>query len=389
MYSNAAAKGMKMNDSRIDFLYLSEQAMIDAGVRDIRRAIDVMEETLVLLADGDYMMAGKNGDSHGAMISFPAQPVHEGMPADGPDRRFMAMPAYLGGRFRRTGVKWYGSNMENRAKDLPRSIHVFVLNDTVTGAPLAMMSANLLSAYRTAAVPNVATKHLAVENVETVAIIGPGVVSSTTFEGLHSLRPMIKHVRIKGRSAASAERAADQYRKTYPSLESVTIVGSEEDAVAGAQVVITAANASPAGSSEFPFIRGDWLEPGVLVLAPGAVAFDDAFMKDVRKVVDYSGLYHAWDEEYGTQAAYDQIGIIGSRFLALQQQGLFPEGSVSQMGDISSGRAPGRTDGAEKIIFSAGGMPVEDVAWAADLYDFARKNGIGQSLNLWETPAAY
>lgn len=389
MYSIAAAKGLQMNDSRIDFRYLSEQAMIDAGVRDIRRAIDVMEETLELLADGDYMMGGKNGDSHGAMISFPTEPVHEGMPTDGPDRRFMAMPAYLGGRFRRTGVKWYGSNMENREKDLPRSIHVFVLNDTDTGAPLAIMSANLLSAYRTAAVPNVATKHLAVDNVDTAAIIGPGVVSSTTFEGLHSLRPDIKHVRIKGRSAASAERAAQQYRDTYPSLESVTIVGSEQEAVTGAQVVITAANASPAGSSEFPFIKGEWLEPGVLVLAPGAVAFDDGFLQDVRKVVDYHGLYHAWDEEYGTQTAYDQIGIIGSRFLALQQDRLFPVGSVAQMGDISSGRTPGRVSPEEKIIFSAGGMPVEDVAWATDLYDYARENSIGQALNLWETPAAY
>ena len=112
----------------INFRYLSEQDMIAAGVTDITRCTDVMEEALILLRNGDYRMAGENGNSHGAMITFPKDPEHEGMPSDGPDRRFMAMPAYLGGRFRTTGVKWYGSNTENRTKGQPRSIHLFTLS---------------------------------------------------------------------------------------------------------------------------------------------------------------------------------------------------------------------------------------------------------------------
>jgi len=77
------------------------------------------------------------------------------MPIMTTDRRFMAMPAYLGGEFFKAGVKWYGSNIANRDKDLPRSILMFMLNDVDTGAPLALMSANLLSAYRTGAIPGV------------------------------------------------------------------------------------------------------------------------------------------------------------------------------------------------------------------------------------------
>ena len=53
------------------------------------------------------------------------------------------MPAYLGGRFQTSGVKWYGSNIANREKGLPRSILTMILNDIDTGAPLAFMSANL------------------------------------------------------------------------------------------------------------------------------------------------------------------------------------------------------------------------------------------------------
>ena len=96
---------MAIDGTAITFRYLSEPDMIAAGVTDIARCVDVMEETLILLNKGDYMMAGLNHNSHGAMISFPEKPAFEGMPADGPDRRFMAMPAYLGGRFNNTGVK--------------------------------------------------------------------------------------------------------------------------------------------------------------------------------------------------------------------------------------------------------------------------------------------
>lgn len=100
--------------TEINFRYLSEPDMIEAGVGDVVRCTDVMEEALVLLRQGDYRMAGENGNSHGAMITFPQDPEFDGMPKDGPDRRFMAMPAYLGGRFGTSGVKWYGSNAENR-----------------------------------------------------------------------------------------------------------------------------------------------------------------------------------------------------------------------------------------------------------------------------------
>lgn len=93
------------NSTRIDFLYLSEPDMVEAGVTDFAKCVETMEETLILLADGDYRMAGASANSHGAQINFPDNPIHEGMPANGPDRRFMAMPAYLGGRFNGAGVK--------------------------------------------------------------------------------------------------------------------------------------------------------------------------------------------------------------------------------------------------------------------------------------------
>ncbi|HJC31054.1 MAG TPA: ornithine cyclodeaminase, partial [Candidatus Anaerobutyricum faecale] len=139
----------------VDFLYLNEEDMVKAGVKDMPGCIGAIEEMFRLMKKGDYRMGGANGNSHGVMMVFPESSPFPNMPTDGPDRRFMAMPAYLGGKFDMAGMKWYGSNIENHKKGLPRSILMLTLNDKDTGAPVAYMSANILSAYRTGAVPGV------------------------------------------------------------------------------------------------------------------------------------------------------------------------------------------------------------------------------------------
>ena len=53
-----------MSDTRIDFLYLNEKDMIDAGVLDAGHCVETMEEVLCLLAKGDVLMGGKNRREH-------------------------------------------------------------------------------------------------------------------------------------------------------------------------------------------------------------------------------------------------------------------------------------------------------------------------------------
>ena len=376
-------------NTAITYLHLSEPEMIAAGVTDSARCVDVMEETLILLAQGDYRMAGQSANSHGAQINFPADPVHAGMPADGPDRRFMAMPAYLGGRFNATGVKWYGSNVDNRATGLPRSIHLFILNDTVTGAPKAIMSANLLSAYRTGAVPGVGVKHLALIDATTVGIIGPGVMSRTCFDSAISQRPGIRHVKIKGRSAASTERAAGWLRAKYPQLESVEVVDSEQAAIEGSDILIAGTSTSPEGPAGFPYFKREWLKPGALVLAPAAARFDDGFLtsEEANLVIDYDGLYAEWFHENGPGVAYEDLfGIPGNRWWDMKEEGQIPAEKLVNIGDIAAGRLPGRTSDDQIFLYSVGGMPVEDVAWATEIYLNAMERGIGTELTLWDEP---
>ena len=58
-------------NSEVSFLYLSEEDMVDAGVLNAARCVDVMEEALGLMEDGDFIMGGPYNDAHGLMLYFP------------------------------------------------------------------------------------------------------------------------------------------------------------------------------------------------------------------------------------------------------------------------------------------------------------------------------
>lgn len=373
-----------VDDARIDFLYLSEPDMIAAGVTDMAECVVTMEETLRLVGIGDYRMAGPEANSHGAMVTFPASPEHAGMPQDGPHRRFMAMPAYLGGEFHKAGCKWYGSNIDNRERGLPRSILMFTLSDPDTGAPIAHMSANLLSAYRTGAVPGVGAKYLARTDARSVGIIAPGVMNQTTLEAFVSVCPLLDRVKVKGRSARSTESFTSWARERFPSI-TVEVVETDEDAVRDSDLV-TIAPTSPAGSENYTRLRREWLKPGAFVSLPADIMIDDDLVHGARHVADHIGLYHQWHQEV-PHPAHEHIGLLGMFLLDRIEDGRLPRTVLENLPDIINGSATGRRDDDEIILFSVGGMPVEDVAWASHVYDTARERGIGTELNLWSSPA--
>ncbi|CAI3806360.1 Alanine dehydrogenase [Pseudomonas sp. MM223] len=224
-------------DTRIDFIYLSEQDMIRAGVTDMPACVDTMEEMFGLLYQGDYRMAGPNSDSHGAMITFPEHSPFPNMPKPTADRRMMAMPAYLGGNFQTAGAKWYGSNIANREKGLPRSILMFTLNDADTGAPLAHMSANLLSAYRTGAIPGVGARHLARKDAKVIGLAGPGVMGKTTVAAFMAVCPLIDTIKIKGRGQKNLDAFVAWVKTTFPQITHVQVVETLEEVVRGSDLV--------------------------------------------------------------------------------------------------------------------------------------------------------
>ncbi|QGF25080.1 ornithine cyclodeaminase [Raineyella fluvialis] len=370
----------------IDFRYLSEQDMIAAGVTDMAACIDTMEEMFALLAAGDYRMAGANNDSHGAMVTFPDVSPFPTMPKNTADRRFMAMPAYLGGSFGTTGVKWYGSNVDNRAKGLPRSILMFTLNDTDTGAPLAFMSANLLSAYRTGAVPGVGARYLARPDAEVIGIAGPGVMARTALRAFLVACPGIHTVKVKGRGRASLEAFVNWIAAELPQITTVTVVDELEDVVRGSDIVTYCTSGEEGDPSTYPLVKREWVKPGAFLVMPSLCEIDEGMeAADVRKVVDASGLYEAWASETNGPT-HHSIPIIGCKFTDMIEDGRMTRDQMEDLGRIVNGELPARRDDEEIVLMSVGGMPVEDVAWGTTVYHRAVELGIGTPLRLWDAP---
>lgn len=373
-------------NTKIDFIYLSEEDMIKAGVTDMAQCVDTMEEMFGLLHHGDYRMAGPNNDSHGAMISFPDESPFPTMPKPMADRRLMAMPAYLGGNFQTSGVKWYGSNIANRERGLPRSILLMILNDIETGAPLAFMSANLLSAYRTGAIPGVGARHLARKDAKVIGLLGPGVMGKTTVASFMAVRPNVDTIKIKGRGQKNLDAFVEWVKENYPQLKNVHVVDSVEEVVRGSDLVSYCNSGEVGDPSKYPMVKHEWVKPGAFLAMPASCMLDDGMSSDnVRKVMDSIGLYKAWYEEV-PKPAHHTIPLVGMRFMDMIDDKLMSESDLEDLGAIVAGDTPARQNDEEIIIMSVGGMPVEDVAWATVVYRNAIEKGIGVPLNLWDTP---
>ncbi len=372
--------------TRIDFLYLSEPDMIRAGVTDMASCVDTMEEMFGLLHRGDYRMAGANNNSHGSVIVFPETSPFPDMPKPTPDRRFMAMPAYLGGSFRTAGAKWYGSNIENRERGLPRSILMFILSDADTGAPLAFMSANLLSAYRTGAVPGVGARHLARRDAKVVGILGPGVMAKTSLAAFIAVNPQIDTVKVKGRGKKNLEAFLSWLAETFPQVTQVRVVDSVEAVVRESDIVTFCNSGAVGDPSTYPTVERHWVSPGTFLVMPALSNIDQAMESpDIRKVLDNTGLYEAWFDE-NPKPVHRSIPVVGIRFMDLIHEGRMSRDQMEDLGKIVAGEAPGRRNDDEIIIMSVGGMPVEDVAWGTVVYRNAIERGIGVRLNLWDQP---
>ena len=369
----------------LDFIFLSEEDMIKSGVKNMPDCIDVMEEVVKCLNAGDYVMGGENHNSHGSQVSFPKKSKFPNMPLDtGDDRRFMAMPAYIGGPFDLMGMKWYGSNSDNRNLGLPRSILTVMLNDKETGAPLALLSANLLSAMRTGAIPGVGARYLADKNARVAGICGPGVMGKTSLEAILCSCPGIEEIKVKGRGQKSLDAFIEYAKEKYPQMKKIEAVETVEELVRGTDV-ISFANSGNTDSSTYPFVKLEWVKPGALIIGLSCFDMDSSEMKKCRLVVDNTELYAAWAEEF-PYPSFGVNNIIGSKFTDMIHDGIIAKEDMMDLGDIISGEKKGRNSEEDIVIFSVGGMPVEDVAWGKYCYENAKKLGLGTTLRLWEKP---
>jgi ornithine cyclodeaminase/alanine dehydrogenase-like protein (mu-crystallin family) len=131
----------------------------------------------------------------------------------------------------------------------------FVLYDAATGNPLAWMAANQLGQIRTGAATGYVTDLLAKPDADTLAVIGSGFQARTQVEAIRAVRP-ITTVRVWSRS--------EEKRLSFAAEVSGLAAKTAEEAVRGAQIVVTSTNSAE------PVIEDAWIAPGTMINAMGA-----------------------------------------------------------------------------------------------------------------------
>lgn len=232
---------------------------------------------------------------------------------------------------------------------LPAADGVVLVFDARTGAPAALLfDRGHITDVRTGAAGGVAARHLAPASPGAVAVIGSGVQARMQIDALSRVRSF-DEVRVWGRGAAKAERAADDIR-ALPSLPAgcaVRPAASVEDAVRDAGVVITAT------ASREPLLRAAWLAPGAHVTALGSDQPD-------KRELETDVLARA---DVVVADSVPQCLAIGELGHAVEAGAVDPA-AVVELGAITGGTAKGRTEDGELTVCDLTGVGVQDVAAA-------------------------
>jgi len=281
-----------------------------------------------------------------------------------PDGRGLVgvMPGYLD-EPEALGLKAVAILHGNHGTELDAHQGVVVLFDPQTGVPTAIMDASEVTAIRTAAASGVATRLLAREDADTLAVIGSGVQARTHLEAMAVARP-IRTVRLFSPNRENRERLVAWFRpRTQAAVEAVA---SAREAVEGASIVCTTTSARE------PVVEGAWLSPGTHVNAVGACVpkareLDSAAVARSRMFVD---------------SRESAINESGDFLLALEEGAIGDDAIAGEIGEILAGQQVGRRNDEEITLFNSLGIAVEDLATAHHVAQRASERGVGTRVAL-------
>lgn len=327
----------------MQLLVLSGSAV--GSVLGYKECADAMRSALIARANGEVF-----------------QPLRTVLKPDRADGLMVLMPSFQAGTDAGYGLKAICVTPGNPGRGLDSHQGIVLLSSSQTGEPLAVINASALTEIRTAAVSAVATDVLASRDADVLAIIGTGVQARSHLRAIASTRPLAQ-IRVAGRTPEKASKLLDELRPELAASIRLTGTGNVQQAVEGANIIVTATNSAE------PVLRREWLTPGVHINAVGACLphlreLDTATVADAALFGDSRDSVLAEAGDYVLAAAEGAIG---------------PDHIQAELGELLAGGSghPGRTGEREITIFESLGLAVEDLAAAALAYRIAWDRGLG------------
>jgi ornithine cyclodeaminase/alanine dehydrogenase len=321
-----------------DFLYLS-RADVEKLRIPIEEVIRAVEEAFREKATGRTEVPPKPG-------------IH---PQE--DAFIHAMPAHLP-KMRAAGVKWVSGFPANPGRGLPYISGLLILNDVQTGFPVCVMDCTWITAKRTGAATAVAAKHLAKENSKVLGILGCGAQGRSNLEALKTVYKDLEEVRAYDISEENLRKYVEEMTARH-GLK-ISPVHSPRKAVENCDMVVTA---GPILKHPQPVIDESWFKNGGFACSldfdsywkPEAMHSMTKFCTDDREQLEY----------YRTQGYFSSIPDV-----------------YADLGEIVSGKKPGRESSGERTMAMNLGLAIEDIATAILVYEKARKARVGTRLPL-------
>jgi ornithine cyclodeaminase/alanine dehydrogenase-like protein (mu-crystallin family) len=238
------------------------------------------------------------------------------------------------------GTKVYSTNPKRGAHFL------FLLYAAADATPLALLEANYLGQIRTGAASGYATRLLAREDAVTLGVIGSGFQAQTQVVAMRAVRP-IRTVRVWSRS--------DKRRRAFAEQCEALTANTAEEAVRGADIVVTATN------SREPVLDDAWIEPGTHINAMGS---NQAQRRELpAKLILRADLIAVDSLEQARMESGDLL-------LALQPDQW--DHNIVELKDVTA-----RPSVDAITIFKSNGIAAEDVAAAGYVYKRALEEGLG------------
>jgi ornithine cyclodeaminase len=266
---------------------------------------------------------------------------HHHIPHPDGDGVLLLMPAWSGGLL---GTKVATIHPANTARGLPSVHSTYLLANTATGAPLALLDGDEITTRRTIAVSALAASYLAREDAADLLIVGAGRIAALAAEAFAAVRP-IRTVTVWNRDAVKAERLVAELRATGFKAKAAA---SLEDAARRADI-ITCATPSTA-----PIVHGDWLQPGAHLDLIGS--FTPA-MREADDACFVRGHIYV-DTRDALAEAGDLTGPIAAGVITADDV----RGSLA---DLCAGRVAGRASDDDITVFKSVGTALADLAAAA------------------------
>jgi ornithine cyclodeaminase/alanine dehydrogenase-like protein (mu-crystallin family) len=260
-----------------------------------------------------------------------------------------------------SGIKVVGDFVPNYKRGLPSELGLATLYDPHTGVPLSVMDATLITEVRTGAMTAVGAKHLARRDAK---VLGHAGARGTAFSNITMLDEIfdLDEIRVTSKRPESREAFAERLR-TVTSTP-VIAVDSVHEAFEGADILVEATRLT----EPTPLLSASVVKPGAFVVPYGTVSAVDLDLLDVMDKVVVDDWREAQSGRFGALRAHVDSGRLSRESLH------------AELGEIVTGRKPGRENEDERILLWHRGLSILDVAVANLVLERAEKAGTGTML---------